>query len=306
VRAGPQVALLAMLFTMAVWGFSPVFIHSLSVGLGPADALVIRYVIAASLFLVALAFRAPARIARADWPRLVLICLAMFGYNLGSVYGLERIGAGVGGLIIGTQPLLIVLLAAGLGIERITSSILIGLGLALAGTVALFWSDFQGEIGSGVSKFGVLLVFLSGVSWAIYTVASRPLIAFYGAYQISALSIIGASIPILALASPRTIDVAFAMTQRQWLEMLFMVVMGSLLSAATWNFAAVRMPPAVAGIFLYLIPVIAVVAGAAILGEEVGAHIVIGGALILSGVAVAQYSGRWRRSGVSRQVVRSE
>jgi drug/metabolite transporter (DMT)-like permease len=306
VRAGPPVALLAMLFTMAVWGFSPVFIHSLSVGLGPADALVIRYVIAASLFLVALAFRAPARIARADWPRLVLICLAMFGYNLGSVYGLERIGAGVGGLIIGTQPLLIVLLAAGLGIERITSSILIGLGLALAGTVALFWSDFQGEIGSGVSKFGVLLVFLSGVSWAIYTVASRPLIAFYGAYQISALSIIGASIPILALASPRTIDVAFAMTQRQWLEMLFMVVMGSLLSAATWNFAAVRMPPAVAGIFLYLIPVIAVVAGAAILGEEVGAHIVIGGALILSGVAVAQYGGRWRRSGVSRQVVRSE
>jgi drug/metabolite transporter (DMT)-like permease len=284
-----------MLFTMAVWGFSPVFVRSLSVGLGPADALVIRYVFATSFFLLAMALWAPPRIARADWPRLVLICLAMFGYNLGSVYGLERIGAGVGGLIIGTQPLLIVLLAAGLGIERITASILIGLGLALAGTVALFWSDFQGEIGSGVSKLGVLFVFLAGVSWAIYTVASRPLIAGYGAWQISALSITGASIPIFTLASPRTVDVAFAMTQRQWFEMFFMVVMGTLVSAATWNFAAVRMPPAVAGIFLYLIPVIAVAAGAAILGEEIGAHIVIGGALILSGVAMAQYGNRWRR-----------
>jgi drug/metabolite transporter (DMT)-like permease len=295
VRAGPPVALLAMLFTMVVWGFSPVFIHSLSVGLGPADALVIRYAISAAFFLLAMVLWRPPQIARQDWPRLALICLAMFGYNLGSVYGFERIGAGVGGLIIGTQPLLIVLLAAGLGIERITGSILIGLALALIGTVALFWSDFQGEIGSGVSKLGALFVFLAGVSWAIYTVAVRPLVGRYGAWQISALSIIGASVPMAALASPHTIDVALAMTMRQWLEMLFMIVMGTLVSAATWNFAAVRMPPAVAGIFLYLIPVIAVAAGAAMLGEEVNAQILVGGALILSGVAVAQYGGRWRR-----------
>jgi drug/metabolite transporter (DMT)-like permease len=307
VRSGPPVALLAMLFTMAVWGFSPVFIRSLSVGLGPADALVIRYAIATTLFVIAMVLWLPPRIERRDWPRLALICVAMFGYNLGSVYGLERIGAGVGGLIIGTQPLLIVLLAAGLGIERITSSILIGLGLALAGTVALFWSDFQGEIGSGVSKLGVLFVFLAGVSWAIYAVASRPLVGRYGAFQISALSIVGASIPMAALASPQTIDVVFAMTTRQWFEMLFMIVMGTLVSAATWNFAAVRMPPAVAGIFLYLIPVIAVAAGAAILGEEVSAHILVGGALILSGVAVAQYGSRRRRQWrVGREVVSSE
>src|SRR5262245_46149397 len=155
-----------MLFTMAVWGVSPVFVRSLSVGVGPADALVIRYAIAAALFVVALALWMPPRIERPDWPRLVLIALAMFGYNLGSVYGFERIGAGVGGLIIGTQPLLIVLLAAALGLERITASILIGLALALAGTAALFWSDFEGEIASGVSKLGILYLFLAGVSWA--------------------------------------------------------------------------------------------------------------------------------------------
>src|SRR5262245_19669411 len=96
------------------------------------------------------------------------------------------------------------------------------------------------------------------------------------------------------LASPRTIDVAVAMTTRQSLEMLFMIVMGTLVSAATWNFAAVRMPPAVAGIFLYLVPVIAVAAGVAILGEAVSGNILVGGALILSGVAVAQYGNRWR------------
>jgi len=296
VRAGSPVALLAMLFTMAVWGVSPVFIRSLSVGVGPADALVIRYAIAAALFVVALALWMPPRIARPDWPRLVLIALAMFGYNLGSVYGFERVGAGVGGLIIGIQPLLIVLLAAALGLERITASILMGLALALAGTAALFWSDFEGEIGSGVSKLGILYLFLAGVSWAVYTVASRPLVARYGAWQISALSIIGATVPILALTSGRTFHAASIMTANQWLEMAFMIVMGTLISAATWNYAAVRMPPGVAGMFLYLIPVMAVVAGAIMLDEEVGAQIIIGGSLILSGVAVAQYGGRWHKA----------
>jgi drug/metabolite transporter (DMT)-like permease len=301
---GPPVALLAMLFTMAVWGFTPVFVRSLSIGLGPADALVIRYAIAAAVWLVAMAL-SPPRVAREDWPRLILICLAMFGYSLGVAYGFERIGAGVGGLIIGTQPLLIVLLAAGLGLERITSSILIGLALALIGTVALFWSEFQGEIKGGVSGFGALFVFLGGVSWAVYAIASRPLIARYGAWHISALSIVGATIPFLALASPRTIDVAFAMSLRHCFDMLFMIV-ATLVSSTTWNFAAVRMPPAVAGIFLYLIPVIAVAAGAAILGEEVNAQILVGGTLILSGVAVAQYGSRWSRGRVSREVVSSE
>ena len=35
----------AMMFTMLVWGIGPVFVRSLSVGLGAADALVIRYVL---------------------------------------------------------------------------------------------------------------------------------------------------------------------------------------------------------------------------------------------------------------------
>src|SRR5262249_607013 len=65
---------------------------------------------------------------------------------------------------------------------------------------------------------------------------------------------------------------------------------------ATWNYAAVRMPPGVAGMFLYLIPVMAVVAGAIMLDEEVGAQIIIGGSLILSGGAGAQYGGPWHKA----------
>ena len=56
----------------------------------------------------------------------------------------------------------------------------------------------------------------------------------------------------------------------------------------TWNYGASRLSAAAGGAFLYLVPVIAVVAAAIAFEELVTAEIVPGGFLILLGVAVAQ------------------
>ena len=66
-------ALLAMLFTVATWGIGPVFLRNLSVELGAADHLAIRYVLVSILFSAGLAWTGGWRIAKADWPRLLII-----------------------------------------------------------------------------------------------------------------------------------------------------------------------------------------------------------------------------------------
>ena len=68
------------------------------------------------------------RIDRADWPRLLLVSLiGMVGYNFGSTFGFLMRPAGIGGLIIGTQPLLIGLCAVLLTGERLTPFAIAGL-----------------------------------------------------------------------------------------------------------------------------------------------------------------------------------
>ena len=105
--------LLALLFTVVIWGIGPVFLRTLSVELGPADHLVIRYAIVAAAYILCLALWGGWRIAGKDWPRLLLVgTAAMSGYNIGSAYGFEKASARLGSLVIGTQPLLIALLAA--------------------------------------------------------------------------------------------------------------------------------------------------------------------------------------------------
>ena len=80
-------ALIALLFTVIVWGVGPVFIRSLSVALGPSDHIVIRYTIVAIIYAIGLLILGGWRIARADWPRLMLIStVGMIGYNLGSAF----------------------------------------------------------------------------------------------------------------------------------------------------------------------------------------------------------------------------
>jgi drug/metabolite transporter (DMT)-like permease len=218
----------------------------------------------------------------------------MLGYNLGSAYGFELLPASIGGLIIGTQPLLIMIFAALIGREPLTVAAVAGLFAAFAGTVMLFWRDID-LAGNGLTTLrGGSLVFLSGAAWALYVVPAKPLILKYGALPVSALSIIIATLPMLCLSSHETAVTLGAMTGPQWGAMGFMVIVSTFMASITWNYGAGRLSAAAAGAFLYLVPILAVAAGAIFLDEPVSASVVAGGMLILAGVAVAQFGGRWR------------
>ena len=226
----------------------------------------------------------------------------MLGYNLGSVYGFELVPAGMGGLIIGTQPLLIAFIAAWVSREAIAPATFAGLLVAFAGTALLFWSDLAIGEEAGELLRGAIYIFLSGAFWALYVVLAKPLIEKHGAYRIAALSIIIATVPMLALASPATFRTLATMSARTWAEMLFMVVPSTFLATTAFNYGAGKLSSAAAGAFLYLVPVVAVIAGAIVLGEKITSGVLAGGVLILSGVAMAEFADRWIAPG--RRAVR--
>lgn len=285
-------AIAALLFTMIVWGIGPVFFRSLSLALGPGDQLVIRYAIVGLMFAAILAVSGAWRIARADWPRMIAIALAFTVYNLGSAFGFVRIGAGTGSLIIGTQPLLIALVGIiGAG-ERLTGATVLGLVTGFAGIVFLVWNDL-GITGDPASFLtGCLLIFGSGCSWAVYAVASKPLSQRYGSFPTTAVSVVLAALMLIViLGRPSSFGTLTAMSARSWIEMAYLVIFVTALTMVTWNYGAARLPAAAAGAFLYMVPPLGVLAGAVMLGETVTPGMVIGGTLIMAGVAIAQFGG---------------
>lgn len=291
--------LLAMMFTILVWGVGPVFLRTLSLSLGPSDHLAIRYAIVAALYAAGLAVFGGWRIARADWPRLLVISLVgIMGYNLGSAFGFAHVSAGVGSLIIGTQPLVIALMGALIAKEKLTPATIFGLVVGFLGVVMLVWRDLGNWADGTGFLLGCGLVFLCGVAWAIYVVLAKPLIQTYGAFSITGMSItLCSAVMVPMLARPSTLDTAIDMPLRSWLELAYIAILSTMIASISWNWAAARMTAAASGAFLYLIPIIGVAAGALILGEEVTPAMLTGGVLILAGVAIAQFGDRLTMGG---------
>lgn len=299
-NAGPQKqggALAALAITAGIWGIGPVFIRTLSVDLGPADHLAIRYAIVAVAYLAGLAVLGGCRIQRHDCPRLLLISVVgMLGYNLGSAFGFAHVTAGIGSLIIGTQPLLIALLGSAVAKEKLTTAGLIGLLTGFTGTVLLVWRDAGISANSANFLEGSALVFGAGVAWAIYVIGSKPLVNRYGAFAITAWTNSIAAACLLALfGRPSALATAFAMPAHSWLEMAYMAGFSTFIASILWNYGAGRLPSAAAGAFIYLVPIIGVAASALLLDEPITSGMVAGGGLILAGVAIAQFAPAWER-----------
>jgi drug/metabolite transporter (DMT)-like permease len=282
--------LLALGFTVLVWGVAPAIIRSFSLAAGAADALVIRSVATGICCLVLLPFFGGFSVARQDLPRLCLISLiGMFGYFSGSVFGFAYVSAAVGGIVISTQPLLIALLASVIGAERVTVPTIIGLIVSFIGSLYLFSGDAQGDLSQSHMIIGGLLIFMSGAFWAVYVIYSKSLIQSYGSIKLSLLSLTIATLPALAFISPSTWSTTVGLDHYSILALCYLTIVGTVLTLGTWNYAVGLLRPTAVGASLYLIPIFAITAGTLLLGEIVTATTLIAGAIILLGVAIAQF-----------------
>jgi drug/metabolite transporter (DMT)-like permease len=293
-RKSTAFALLGL--TVFVWGAAPAFIRSFSLATGPADAFVIRTIAVAVPCLLLLPFFGGYTVARKDIARLLLISFGMFGYFAGSIFGFAYVTSGVGGIIISTQPLLIALLAGIFGIERITIPTIIGLIVSFVGTFYLFSGDTSGAGTHANIITGGLMIFASGFFWSIYVIFSKTLIQSYGSFKIMALSIMLAALPALAFASSSTWETTRNLDRNAIFALLYLTLIGTLLTVSTWNYATARLQPTTVGASLYLIPVLAIVSGALILGESITTTALIAGTIILLGVALAQFGPIFRRT----------
>jgi len=280
---------IALVFTILVWGVAPAFIRGFSLAIGPMDALPIRMWVTAIAALPLLLINGW-RIERQDLGALLLIGLiGNFGYFLGSVFGYALVPAGFGSMIIALQPFMIALLAAALGRDRLTKVALLGLTISFAGTIYLFSGNMGGSISLSDMIKGGLLFVLCDIGWAIYVVFSRPLVQKYGTFKISAWTLILTAIPSLAFVSSTTITTVMGLDGQSLFSLFFLSVVGTVICLMTWNYAVPYFSPTTMGASLYIIPLLAVAAGWAVLGEDASLATLIAGVVILAGVAIAEF-----------------
>lgn len=285
-----QRAIWALLLCMLFWGSAAVFLRTLALALTPENSLALRYAILSAINGAGLVFFGTWRIAREDWGRFALAGLAgMGGYNWFVNAGFALVPAGLGTIVTMIEPLMIAVLAWMLLGEKLTHYIFAGMAVAGIGTVVLFWNDLADIEKSTVPARGILFLLICCICWAVYTIIVKPLLLKYGSFTVTAFTMLIAAPILIGAGNEPLLSLAQKLNVRQWAELLFLVIPNGVLGVLLWNYGSHRLSGAATGSFLYLVPVIAVVCGALVLDEQVTLNIVAGGALMLAGVAVAQF-----------------
>ncbi len=296
---GRVAAFAAILFAVTMWGLIPVAMRFLILDTSPETAMVLRLYPAGLLAIAVVLMTGVKPIAWADWGRIAIAALAgNLGYQVLAAYGMQSVPASWTGLLFGLEPVFIALFAVLLAGERLTLWLVLGMAVALLGTAALMLGSTLSPSGD-VTLLGLVLVTLSTMGWGIYTVVIRPASRKYGALQVACLAMAISALPMplfTGLDFPATLE---RMGATAWIAVGFVVVFGTFLATSAWNYALGHMESSIAGVFLYVQPIVAAIGGILLLDERLTWPLIAGGALIIAGVAIAQF-GPLINAGIKR------
>jgi drug/metabolite transporter (DMT)-like permease len=178
-------------------------------------------------------------------------------------------------------------LAAIIGTDRLHLSTIIGFSVAFAGTIYLL----SGDLSAGGSNpwLGALYIIGCSIAFSLNVVFSRPLAQAYGSLKLTAISMLLTAIPALAFYRPEAWTVIAGLDLKAWGALFYLGPVGTIFAVVLWNRAVASLPPSTVGGSLYVIPILSALSGWILLAEPITLQTVVAGAIILAGVAFAEY-----------------
>lgn len=267
-------------------------------GVSPEALLLLRFGLASALLggLQLVRRRSAPRLPREGLRRLVLTALALgaVGYALqATLYfaALERLDAPVVGLVFYTYPVLVALVAALLGRERLTRRRGAALAVASAGTALVLLG--AGDV--ALDALGVVLALGTAVAYTGYILVSDSVVHRVPPVALAALVMTGAA-GALALRAALTGGVDLGLTAAGWGWTACIAVVSTVVAMLAFFAGLARTGPSAASILSAFEPVVTTALAAVVLGELLRPAQLAGALVVLSSVAVLQVRPRRRRA----------
>lgn len=280
---------LAAIFTSVVWGST--FISSkilLEYGLSPATIMAIRFLIA---YICMLPFWRGGLFARSVKDELLMVVLGITG---GSMYfllensALMFTQASNVAIIIAATPLLTTLAVHFISRqERANRRLYLCSLISMAGVALVV---FNGEFILKLNPMGDILTLGASIMWVIYSIVVLKVGSRYHPLMITRKVFFYGVLTLLPyfLWEPPTLAVEVLTQPAVAWNLIFLGILASLICYWLWNVVLEKLGAIHATNYLYLNPIVAMVASYFILDERITLLAVVGTALILVGVYLAE------------------
>jgi drug/metabolite transporter (DMT)-like permease len=288
-------AWVAWITVCVVWGTTYLAIRICLETLPPALMAAMRWLPAGALLGTGLWLRSERWPALAQWPGLALTgCLLIGLGNGGVVWAEQYVPSGLTAVVVATVPFWMVGVEAFVpGGEPITARGITGLFVGFGGIVLLVWPELR-QGGTAASQFfwGLMALQVACAGWALGSSYSRRHAIGDNVVAATALQMLFGGVLMLTAGLALGEHHAVRFSARSAAALAYLILAGSVAGFLAYAYALRHLPVSTVSLYAYFNPIIAVVLGAAILGEPLSARIAVAAALVLAGVAIVRLSVR--------------
>lgn len=267
-----------------MWGGTFIATRIVAQAMGSFTGASFRY-IAALLFMIPLLWykdRSAFRINKKQFFQLLILgSTGIFAYSFFFFNGLKLVEASHGALIVALNPVLVMLISAFFGKEKISGIKIIGVVLSLIGTAVVI---SRGELLSLFSIFSWGDAFMLGcpVAWSLYTYFAKDTLKTTTPLQASTWAIILGLGMIACFVPLETFPVK--VEWNVWIAVFYLGICGSVLGFVWYYEGIQKIGPVKTAAFNNLIPVFAMMLSVMMLGETIHLYTIYGSLLVIGGV----------------------
>ena len=268
--------------------------HTIAKGLMPTviepyGFILLRVSGAALIFWIISFFYQNEKVDRKDWLRI--IACAFFGMVLNMTMFFKGLSLSTpinSSVVITIAPVLLLILSAVFLKERITLVKAVGIGLGLAGALALILFGVKTQANAPNIPLGNMLFLINATSYSVYLIIVKPLTVKYSSITLMKFFFLFAVLMNIPIGLQEFMQVDWLHLDMITIWQLVFVVVGTTVLTYLFNIYALKqLSPSVIGVFMYLQPLIATIF-AIIMGSDTLTTLrIIAASLIFLGVYLA-------------------
>lgn len=274
------------------WAYSPIGVHLGLHSYSPGQLALLRFLIA-SVFMGAVALVmgiGRPRLRDLPW-LLVLGFFGVFLHHTSLNSGQQWVTASASSVLAQSAPLFSVLIAFFCLKERVSAWRWGCVLLGLCGVLVVI----RGDQGLADLDPRGLLILVAALSWSVYFAVQRRYAHHYSPLTLACYMVWSGTLmlcvnlpglPAAVARAPMSVNLAI----------LVLGIFPSALAYLAWGYVLKHVEVSRASVAMYLVPPVAMVMAALLLGEHIAPQVLLGGLMVLASVAAIGLETRWVRS----------
>ena len=296
-KQGRSGGYIALTLTSLLWGTTWV---ASKIGLQEMPVLqmtAIRQLIAGIIMVTFFVLRHRSSMpSRTQFRQIFMLSLFMFVLANGlSTWSLMYIPAGLSALLGALYPLSVVLIEfLFLRKKGPDPLMIVGFVLGIAGVAIVFYENLSVELTTTFIT-GISLSLGAMLSWSMGTIFITNIKMELNPYYSTGWQMVISSgmLYVMSVLVEPSISIS-EISLKAWSVIMYLVIFGSITAFAAFIYSMKRLPVAIASLYAYINPLVAMVGGYFILGEKLTVFIFWGAIVTLAGVFMVNYGHKKR------------